>query len=244
MGPEATDVVSRILAAGLPVLCLDTCSILDILRDPTRDTASSMDLAVALELLARVEQQDSLVVLVCDQVLVEFGDHIDEVADECATQLRKLADKVRAVDGIASQFGASESAATNHFHDHPGRARSVADRLMNAAQRVRQSSDVSPRAYLRAMQGRAPAQKGKNSLKDCTVIETYLEAICCLREQGFSQRAVFLSSNVHDYCGSNRCLHGDLQADFAGPKLDFAISYEVARGKLGLRPLRSATTAL
>lgn len=91
------------------------------------------------------------------------------------------------------------------------------------------------------MQGRAPAQKGKNSLKDCTVIETYLEAIRSLRDKGFSHKAVFLSSNVHDYCGSNRLLHADLQADFAAPRLDFAFNFEVARGKLGLRPLRQGT---
>jgi hypothetical protein len=38
--------VARIASLGLPVLCTDTCSVLDIMRDPTRDSARAHERAL------------------------------------------------------------------------------------------------------------------------------------------------------------------------------------------------------
>ena len=44
-------------AADVPILCFDTCSILDIVRDPTRDTARDHEARAALQLVEAMEQR-------------------------------------------------------------------------------------------------------------------------------------------------------------------------------------------
>jgi hypothetical protein len=39
--PSIADAVSQIIAAGLPVLFLDTCSLVDVIREPLRPTELS-----------------------------------------------------------------------------------------------------------------------------------------------------------------------------------------------------------
>lgn len=38
-------------ARGTPVLCVDTCSILDVIRDPTRDTVNANDAEASVALV-------------------------------------------------------------------------------------------------------------------------------------------------------------------------------------------------
>ncbi|MGE5536548.1 MAG: hypothetical protein ACM3W7_13640, partial [Acidobacteriota bacterium] len=63
-----------IASAHLPVLCIDTCSILDIMRDPTRETAKPHDMQAALDLVAAAEA-GNLACLMAEQVAIEFTHH-------------------------------------------------------------------------------------------------------------------------------------------------------------------------
>ncbi|KVD94543.1 hypothetical protein WI90_07765 [Burkholderia ubonensis] len=83
---------------------------------------------------------------------------------------------------------------------------------------------------------RTPAQKGKDSMKDCVVIETYLDAVKALRNSGLSSRIVFLSSNIKDYTGkeSGGLLNADLGKEFANLNIDYARNASQAKYLLGL----------
>jgi hypothetical protein len=65
-------------AAGVPILCFDTCSILDIVRDPTRDTARDHEARAALQLVEAMEQ-GRLIGLVAAQVRLEFDANLPAV---------------------------------------------------------------------------------------------------------------------------------------------------------------------
>jgi hypothetical protein len=58
---------------------------------------------------------------------------------------------------------------------------------------------IETKAYKRSIQNRAPAKEGKNSLGDCTIFEEVLEVGRLLRENGFTKRIVFSTSNTQDY---------------------------------------------
>ncbi len=232
MGLQPAD-VSRLVQANLPVLCLDTCSILDIMRDPTRDEARPSDFAVALDLLDRIEPQKSLVALVCDQARIEFSEHVDHVEKECGEKLQKFAEKIRRIDEIAKHLGANGSAATGHILGHSARARAVSERLLGACESAPQSAQIRDRAFDRVYRAIAPAQKAKDSLKDCIVIETYLEAIQRLRNGGLSSKVVFLSSNTNDYLDQAKKLPTALRAEFDALGMEYAPNFGAARGYLG-----------
>ncbi len=69
-----------IASAGVPVLCIDTCSILDVMRDPTRETAKPHDRQAAIDLVAAAESS-RLICLMAEQVAIEFVDHDQPVQD-------------------------------------------------------------------------------------------------------------------------------------------------------------------
>jgi hypothetical protein len=87
----------------------------------------------------------------------------------------------------------------------------------------------------RVVQAHAPSRKGKESAKDCLVVESYLEVAGELRSAGFIGRIVFASSNTDEYHdGGTKTLHAQLQADFGVLAIDYAPNFGAAKHSLGL----------
>lgn len=229
------DDITRLVRLGAPILCLDTCSILDVMRDPTRDSARAQDAQAALDLLGALETGSGLIGLLAEQVSLEFTEHVDRIEDEAEQALNKLKDRIKRIDAITTVFGASANTNLLHLDAHVKRARVVVNRWIAAATSTNQSSDVASRALFRLNQARTPARKGKDSMKDCVVIETYLEEISCLRSAGLTSNIVFVSSNVKDYTNdSGSHLRPDLAAEFATLKIEYATNLGMAKHLLGL----------
>ena len=87
------DLAVQIIEAGIPVLLLDTCSILDIVRAPIREQMSVHDIEAVHSLLDRAtgsSHQISLVVT--EQVVTEFEKHLADVAQDCCKAIKKASD--------------------------------------------------------------------------------------------------------------------------------------------------------
>ena len=78
--------LDAIAAQGLPVLCLDTCTALDLLRNPAREAIRPHERVAAIELLAAAEQ-GQLIVLIADQVALEINENLPSVVDEAVKGL-------------------------------------------------------------------------------------------------------------------------------------------------------------
>lgn len=233
LSPQEAD---RVAKAGLPVLCIDTCSLLDIARDPTRDTSLPHNATAALALLLAMESGTSLVGLLAEQVRIEYSLHIQGVVDEANRGLGKLREHIERVDGLASAFSTPVRTDISHWNKHVGNATAVLQRWIDASTDVPQSSDVPMKAFSRVMHARAPARKGKDSLADCVVLETYIEATTELRQRGLTTPIVLLSSNVQDYAAppGRSLLHPDLQAEFDQLGMVYATGHGMAKSLLGL----------
>lgn len=227
--------IARIATLGAPVLCLDTCSILDIMRDPTRESVQAHEGAAALQLLSALEAGPRLTCLVADQVLLEFDEYSAEILQETENGLKKFLGNVARVQSVIAAFGGSGSIELSHFTAHSSRSKAVVDRIMAAAQRAPQHPEIASRALLRVNQARTPARKGKESMKDCVVIETYLDTVTALRAAGLRSKIVFASSNTKEYVGP---LGGPLKADigqeFANLGIEYAPNLAAAKHSLGL----------
>ncbi|MEW6641551.1 MAG: PIN domain-containing protein [Pseudomonadota bacterium] len=217
------------------MLCLDTCIILDIMRDPTRDNASSADRVAALWLLSAMEAKNNLVGLLAAQVTIEFGEHVRPVEEEAERALSKLRDRLKRIDAINVALGGSGSTDVSHYGDYVSRSKSIAERFVAAAAPVPQSDETTARAFKRLNEARTPASKGKQSMKDCVVIETYLDAVVELRKAGLKSPIVFASSNIKDYAGeTGTVLRPDLAAEFAALDMEYAPNLSAAKHYLGL----------
>lgn len=229
------ETLAGIAGLGLPVLCLDTCMVLDAMRDPTREQIRPHDREAGLALLSAAEAGTALVTLAADQVQLEFSSNVDVVEAEATRSLARLREQLGRIDGVAAVYGARGTTNLAHLDDHVPRSRRVAERWMAAAVGVERSPEVASRAFARLNAARAPARKGKDSMKDCVVVETYIEAAAALRAAGLSSPIVFASSNTADFTdGPGSRLRAELVHDFAAARIEYAPNLGAARHLLGL----------
>lgn len=225
----------RLIALGAPIICLDTCTILDVMRDPCRDTAQAHNALASMQLLKAIESKTSLVALLADQVQAELNDHLPDIELEAVGALTKLKARVHRVDAIAAVFGVPASANLRHWDQHVTRTKSAVDRWIKGSEPAPQSPNVQNHAFARVMQVRSPARKGKDSLQDCVVLETYLEVVRDLRSQGLTSKVVLASSNTSDYAvGTTGQLKPDLAVEFAALGMEYAQSFGLAKYLLGV----------
>ena len=233
----APEKVTQIVAMDAPVLCIDTCSLLDLMRDPTRQGTSTNDAKVAQYLLERAEHGGILVILLAEQVRIEFTQHVDQIEVEAQAALTRLAKQVAQVDQLVATHdtGQPVMADTQHWTSHPARSRQLSERLVASAVLAEQSDEIAAKAYRRLNSAAAPARQGKESSKDCLIVETYLEAIARLRQAGLEQDAVFVSSNVKDYTdGNSTILRTELASEFIHLGMRYAPNFGAAKHYLGL----------
>lgn len=222
-----------IASAGVPVLCIDTCSILDVMRDPTRETAKPHDRQAAIDLVVAAES-GRLICLMAEQVAIEFSDHDQPVQDEAERNLKKVREQVERVNKLSAVFGAPGNVNLAHLDDHVGRARAVVGRWLAKLGKVMPGPLAPAKAFARVNVGIAPARRGKDSSKDCLVYETYLEAVSALRGAGVTTPIVFLSSNTNEYLTESKVLKPDIAAEFGAINLGYASNMSAAKYALGL----------
>ncbi|MCH4024814.1 MAG: PIN domain-containing protein [Acetobacter sp.] len=223
---------NAIAALSVPVLCIDTCSLLDIMRDPTRDSTQARDRLAAIDLVKRLESLD-LVCLVAEQVEMEFGSHDTDIQLEAENAIRKLRERVDQVNQIHATFLSAVKVDLTHLDNVVAPARQIITRWTNAAHRVSSSPAIYSKAMYRVNQGIAPARKGKDSVKDCVVVETYLSAVDDLRTARMPTNVVFLSSNTKEYRAEGKTLHPDLVTDFSNINITYAPNMSAAKALLG-----------
>jgi hypothetical protein len=226
--------IARVAALGAPVLCFDTCTVLDLMRDPTRESVRAHERQAALDLLEAMETGADLVALMAEQVGLEFRENAKTVEDEGVQALKKLRDQLARIDSVAAVYGGAGQTSLSHLDDHIGRARAVVDRWIEAATLAAQGPDIASRAWLRLNRSRTPASRGKDSMKDCVVIETYLDVVGELRAAGLDAKIVFVSANTKDYAGEpGTTLKADLAQEFAALSMEYAPNLAAAKHLLG-----------
>jgi DNA-binding FrmR family transcriptional regulator len=219
--------------AGAPVLCIDTCSILDIMRDPTRETAQPHDRRAAIHLVTAAEAGD-LQCYMADQVAIEFSEHDQPVQDEAARNLKKLRQQLDRINKLVAVYGATSVVDLSHLDDHVARARAVVNRWLVQLRTITPSAEAPAKAFARMNAGIAPARRGKDSSKDCLVYETVLEQVSALRSAGVTVQMVFLSSNTNEYLTEGKNLKPKIAVEFANFNLVYAPNMGAAKYALGL----------
>ncbi|MGK8436763.1 hypothetical protein ACRS3X_05305 [Ectopseudomonas hydrolytica] len=226
----APDAIASMAAMEVPVLCVDTCTVLDVIRDITRDTIVVSDAKAGLALLSAAEGGTGLIVLMAEQVNLELSANLSEVKQEAQRGLAKFRSQAQRIHDVASAYGARGVLATNHLDGHIGRALAVLHRWTGVARLIPHNDGVASRAFRRVNEPRTPARRGKESMKDCVVIEAYLEVAHQLRAAGLTKPIVFSSSNIREYFEpSTRHLPADIAADLAAVQMDYAPNFGAAR---------------
>lgn len=223
---------AAISSLGVPILCIDTCSILDIMRDPTRDGARAYERQAAIDLVKEAEA-GRLICIIAEQVDMEFADHDQPVQETAERELERLRNKIKRVNEIAAVFGSQSTVNLAHLDDHVKRTRAVVGRWLKELKLQVPSANALIRAFKRSTSGIAPATQAKKSVEDCLIYETYLEAATAFQNTGQTLPIVFLSSNTKEYQGMGRILKPEIDAEFSELKMTYAPNMAAAKSQLG-----------
>jgi hypothetical protein len=223
------DVVSTITANPAPVVFLDSCVLLDVVRAPLRNAAG--EVRVGSQLLTSARKVPATVYLVVGSPTpTEWNDHIDAAEKDCTTAVNSC-NAVADVCGylaVAGVVGLPAAALAL-----PGLLRQLSENLLAAAIRLDHDGGSLGRAIDRVIEGRLPARKGGRGAKDAVILEHALEATRQLRVAGFAGTCVFTSSNTSDFAAPPlTTVHPLLAPHFASVNLHYAASLTAAEALL------------
>src|SRR5471030_7143 len=154
-------IAQKIIAAPKPVLLIDTCSLLDIVRIPTReDDKAEQIIKGAMGVLDRAKHGD-LYLAIADTVHYEYHDNLETVlgeAKDMATKRERQAKHYVLASGLAGLPIAGPGPFVPEIL--LGILSQLATNIVNAAFVIDSDNMCNGRAYARSVQGRAPASKG------------------------------------------------------------------------------------
>lgn len=227
--------LDEIVSAQVPLILPDTCILLDILRSPRRDSVDARSVVSAKAIAEAVKVTGSVASVVASQVHDELSDNRETVRRETEDGLRKLQTELQRIDGWSGALGVNGRADVSHGLNAVSRCELILADWVDASLASPTTDALTGRAHRRMMQRATPARQGKDSFKDCLVVETYLAVAAELRTKGYAGQIIFASSNTAEFVerpGSQ--LHADIAQEFAAVGIDYTRALHEAAYRLGL----------
>ena len=228
------DLVALVIKAASPVLFLDTCIILDIVRAPILKKMRVHEIKAVHTVIARATQDIPKVsLIISEQVKREFLDNIDKVEEETHKEIQETQDRViEILERMDALSPINHISSANEISlGSPAKGRQLAEQIVQISTILEADNDDSAKAVNRVISVEPPATKGNQSVKDCLIIENYLRLARALCGSDFSQNMVFATSNNRDYQQGSR-LHPNLRKEFELIDLEYSPNWSAVRYEL------------
>jgi hypothetical protein len=213
---------------NVPVLCMDACSLLDIVRAPTLSYAGQV--IAAAQAMVAAQAAGTLTVVMAPVIPEELRRNYPTVRGDLDNQLARIDRELKPFDDCLTACGLSERVPSLVHSGLAGAVENVYNSLARACDLLDEEPAARAAAISRAIDRRRPAKRG--TIHDPLIIEHYLMLGRELRGQRFGNAFVFVSSNTADYLRAG-VIHPDLSADFIGVSLQYADKLPAARRALG-----------
>ena len=178
-----SDAVKQILATPAPLLLLDTCSLLDIIRQPIRDGIQLNTITSAIRLATRADYNPKdLWVFILSIIMDEIHDNILSVVKDLNIFINQTDNRIMKLNDAFSIIGPFNPILL-YQRQHlilQDELKRISSNLLNRAMIIEEDDACMLRAVKRACSNIPPAQKGSQT-KDCVIIEHYLELCSRLR---------------------------------------------------------------
>lgn len=235
----AYDSLEAIAQANVPVFLPDTCILLDLMRSPRRENVDENAMLAGKTIRDGVVENEAIACIVAEQVRNELNDNRQTVRHDTNAGLGRLRDEIARIDKWAEALGQARQTQIGHYLACVPVAEAMMSDIVNAAINHTTTQDISLNAMGRVMAGRTPAQPGKDSTKDCVVVESYLDVATSLRNLGHTGDIVFASSNTKEFLsGTPKALNADIAAEFAALGIQYSRALHETRHLLGLPQVR------
>jgi hypothetical protein len=215
------DIRDDIIANPAPVLFLDSCILLDVVRAPLRDKPGEVRFA-QLFLTSVQKNPKAIHLLVASPTQREWTDHIAETENDCTIAVNGC----NAVASICGHMGLPPVAfLPAGVLTLSTLLRNLSADLLAAAVSMDHDSAALGRAVDRIIASTRPAKPGGKGAKDSVILEHAVEATTQLRTAGFTGVCLFVSSNTKDFADAGSTnLHAQLTPEFTAANLEYAVN--------------------
>jgi hypothetical protein len=206
---SASDVGIHIISNPAPVLFLDTCIFLDILRASYREDVSVNAISVAISLIKISKENPAKVWLLTNELVSrEWNDNINTVQQDLEKGIKKeelIREKlIKASDVI---FNAE------YVYGHKisslclsSQLRQLSLDLLHSCLIIKEEDKHTVSGMRRLYKHLYPSRQGKAEAKDCVIFETFLDIAKDIRNRGYDKKIYFVTSNSNDYGKPNNPL--------------------------------------
>lgn len=224
------DVVNEITAHPAPVLFLDTCILLDVVRAPLRNKPDEIRFG-RIFLDAVQKNPKTIHLLIPFPVQTEWSTHVLERENECRTAINAC----NAVSEICLHLALPTVAVLPAaVLTMPALLRQLSTDLLNACVTIDQDAAALGKAVSRIVANTHPVKQPESKgAKDAVILEHAVQTTGQLRNAGFASNCLFVSSNTKDYAApGSTSLHPQLAPLFNTVNLGYAVSLTDAHAVL------------
>lgn len=222
---DATSLAAFIVSNKKSVLFLDTCAILDIVRFVNRSQAA--EIAAANELLGKINVDPALCQIVISSVIPkEYYDNLDSPKKELEKYNENLSVSVEQYNIANKIFNNSFKEVILGSSNLDYNIQYLADQFIDKSIIVKDEDRFHAAASRRVVLSKPPASKGKQELKDCIIVEEYLEVCKLIQNAKLNLPLFFLSSNYKDFCiAETKEIKEELAKEFNQYGLEYCYSW-------------------
>jgi hypothetical protein len=217
---------AALIAAPRPVLFLDTCALLDIVRAPLRDLTATVRAGVELRHLAAA---GTVRLFVQDIVPGEWADNLPSARRDGEAGVRAFT----ATWQIAADLGQPSPPLPVL---PPG---TLIDELEQLSRALLTVADVLQRDHhgmswaIDCVAAKRKPSSAKGPVKDCHILGHALRLSSLLSDTGYRPSRLLVSSNRSDFAAPNATVfHPDIVPDAGPAGLQYAVSLEAAIARL------------
>lgn len=200
---EIDEATNLLLNAPVPLLFLDTCAILDIIRLPFRvqePSRAKSHLAAAQDAINLISNE-KLKIILLPNVPTEYNDNIANTKEELSKYLNTIDKSIKVLKSL--QLSTTVTIPDNFIYslNTIETLDNICTNILSNSIHIKESDTLVLRANTRVVRDLPPSRKG--SIKDCIIYEHCLELSRQLRDNGFTETLIFHTSNTKDFCDSN-----------------------------------------
>ncbi len=213
--PSVADAAAHIKLAVAPIVFLDTCALLDVVRAPLRNAAGNVEAPAEL-LTGATRNPPTVHLVIACPTPTEWGAHIDEAVQDCENAVNS----VRTVSASCTFVGLPAlGPLPAGLATLPDRLKTLSKNLLDEAILLDKDGDALSRAIGRIINARKPARKGGQGAKDAAILEHAVSLVDALLVGGFVGLRVFVSSNTDDFAtAKTTAIHPDIKPVFDPPR--------------------------
>jgi hypothetical protein len=203
---SSEDISQRICNSSAPILFIDTCIFLDILRSPYRDNIHVEAISSALSLIKMSESNPCKVWLLTNEMVQsEWRENIANVKQELEKEVKKLEhtrEQLVAAANVILKIDHAHGQKMTSLNLH-GHLENLSSNFLSHCLVIKQEDSHLVKAMHRVQKCLAPAKQGKPEPKDCVILEAFLDISRKVRKLGHSGKIYFVTSNSTDYGKAN-----------------------------------------